>query len=68
MSSFVEFLSTKAVEEKNPTLSEANSANNAKEFTKNICLVGNHKFANLFAELNMKQNPNDVINVPNRKK
>lgn len=68
MSSFVEFLSINAVELKNPTLSEANRANSANEFTKKICLEGNHKLANLFAELSIKQKPKDVIKVPKRKK
>lgn len=68
ISYLVDYLFIKAVDMKKPTLSDANKAKRANEFIKNICLIGNHKLANLLAELSIKQNPKDVIKVPRRKK
>jgi hypothetical protein len=64
----VDYLLIKAVDKKNPTLSDANITNNTKDLTPNIYLSRNQILGNLLAAPVVKQNPNEHIKVPNKKK
>jgi len=57
----------KAVERKNPTLSEANRTKRIKDFEANIYLSKCQMFESLLAALVVKQNPNEHKKVPNIK-
>ncbi len=64
----MDYLLIKAVDKKNPTLSDANITNNTKDLTPNIYLSRNQILGNLLAAPVVKQNPNEHIKVPNKKK
>ena len=50
-----------------PNESDVKIERRHREFTREIWRVGNQVTANLFGEVNIKQNPNPVIKVPNKK-